>query len=135
LVGAAPQGSPANYRPGRPCPDARAAFRLLATHRGGSEGCRSCRLSSGGLPIEIEGEEAFEDLGVAGVRRPAVGGEDSSVKIVVEVREPGRALVAEVRQGPLREVLGGEAGWVRPPDPRFTSTTNGVVRVEVCARP
>ena len=30
--------------PGRPCPDARAAFRLLATHRGGSEGCRSCRL-------------------------------------------------------------------------------------------
>ncbi len=69
---------------------------------------------SDGLPLEIEGEEAFEDRLVGKVGRPAISVEDRPVEIGVSVREPRRALVVEVGQGPLRELVGFEAGRVEP---------------------
>ena len=46
--------------------------------------------------LEVEGEEAFEDLLVGDVVGPAVGVEDGGVEGAVEVVEPGGSLVVEV---------------------------------------
>ena len=64
--------------------------------------------------LEVEGEEARQDLAVWKVRRPAVGCEHGHVQIVVSVCEPRRPLVVEVRQGAFREFGFAEVGRVEP---------------------
>jgi hypothetical protein len=67
-----------------------------------------------GFALEVEGEEARQNLVVAEVRRPAVSGEHGPVQIGVGVREPGWPQVVKVRQGSALEFLLSEAGRVEP---------------------
>jgi hypothetical protein len=69
---------------------------------------------SGGLPLEIENEEAFEHLEVGEVDGPAVGDEDGAVEGRVGVLEPGRAGVVEVGERALTQLVGVEVGRVEP---------------------
>ena len=61
---------------------------------------------------EVEGEEAFEDLVVGKVGRPAVGGGDDGGESFVGEVQPGGALVVEIGQGALFE-FGGAGGVAR----------------------
>ena len=70
----------------------------------------SCALCVSGLrvgssPFQIQREEFRENLLIAHLGVPAVGGEDGGVELLVGEGEPGRALVVEVRQGALLEAL------------------------------
>jgi hypothetical protein len=65
-------------------------------------------------PVQVEGEEAFEDGGVGEVGGPGVGGEDGGVEVGVGVGEPGGAGVVEVGEGAPGEIGGVEAGRVEP---------------------
>ena len=76
---------------------------------------------SGGLPLEVEGEEAFEDLGVGEVEGPAVGGEDGGVECQVNVLEPGRALVVEVRRVRFSSAAGSSPEGLSQPSRSSTS--------------
>ena len=67
-----------------------------------------------GLSAEVQLEQLFEDRVVTGVQRPAVGGKDGPVEIVVGVCEPGRALVVEISERPLTEFRRVETGRVEP---------------------
>ena len=57
-------------------------------------------------PGLVEREQALEDLLVGEVGGPAVGGGDRRVQFLVDVVEPGRALVVEVRERALLQFLG-----------------------------
>jgi hypothetical protein len=70
-----------------PAPAKRAAAKL----RGTGSGCR------GGFgAFLVQGEQAREDFVVGEVGRPAVGGGDRRIQLLVDVVEPRRALVVEV---------------------------------------
>src|SRR6185437_17134988 len=66
--------------------------------------CQARGLSLLCRALVIEGEEAFEDLGVGEGGGPAVGGEDGFVEGAVGVGEPGGAFIVEVGEGALFEV-------------------------------
>jgi hypothetical protein len=53
----------------------------------------------------VEREQALEDLLVGEVGGPAIGG-DRRVQLPVDVVEPGRALVVEVGERSLLQLLG-----------------------------
>ena len=57
-------------------------------------------------PFLIQRQQLLEDLLVAHLGLPAVGGEDGGVELGVGEGEPGGALVVEVRQGALLELRG-----------------------------
>jgi hypothetical protein len=81
--------------------------------------------ASRGLSLEVEGEEAFEDLGVGEVDGPAVGGENGGVVGSVGVREPGWALVVEVGEGPHGERRRVETGRIEPTVAEADELTGG----------
>lgn len=67
-------------------------------------------LSHRGISIlrspQIQLQQPPQNLLIAQIRRPAVGGGYRGVQAAVDVVEPGRALVVEIRERPLRELLG-----------------------------
>jgi hypothetical protein len=73
-------------------------------------------------PLEVEGEEMFEDLVVGDVVRPAVGVEDGFIQFAVNLVEPIRALVIEFGKGPVFQLSLGRSRQVEPIGP---ATTNG----------
>ena len=56
--------------------------------------------------LQVEGEQFGQEFIIAERRRPAVGGEDGGVELLVGEVEPGGALVVEVGESPLFEFLG-----------------------------
>jgi hypothetical protein len=66
--------------------------------------------------LQIQVQEAGEDLLIRQVRRPTVGGGDRLIQAAVGQVEPGGTLVVEIRQRPLFElfcrffILGEQAG-------------------------
>ena len=73
--------------------------------------------SFGRRAFQIQGEEVFEELVVGEGGVPVVGGEDGGVEAAVGQVEPGGALVVEIRERALGEVLGalgvaGDLPWI-----------------------
>jgi hypothetical protein len=68
-------------------------------------------------PPQVEREQPLQNLLVAEVGRPAVGGGDGSVEAAVGQGEPGGTLVVQVRERALLEFAGGvfvagdQRGW------------------------
>lgn len=71
-------------------------------------------VASGAAALQVERQQAGDDLFVTEIVRPAVGGEDGLVQRPVGQVEPGRALVVQVGQGALFELGFGQAGRVEP---------------------
>src|SRR5688572_345649 len=67
-------------------------------------------LSSAGA-CKVEGQQPFENLFVAEVVGPAIGGEYGVVKPFVGQVEPGGALVVEVGEGTFGDKVLGCEGW------------------------
>ena len=59
--------------------------------------------------LKVQGEEPFQDLFIAQIGGPAVGGGDGGVEFLVREVKPGGALVVEVRERALFQ-LGGAIG-------------------------
>ena len=57
-----------------------------------------------GGAFEVEGEQTLENLSVAQVCRPTVGGGHGGIEFLVGQIQPGRALVVEVGQRPLLQL-------------------------------
>jgi hypothetical protein len=62
----------------------------------------------------IEGEQAFEDFGIAESGWPAVGGEDGFVEFAMGVGQPSRPLVVEVREGAILALQFAGTGRIQP---------------------
>ena len=59
--------------------------------------------ANGGCPcaFAIQRQQAFQDIGIAQVLRPAVGGKDGLIECPVGILKPLRTLVVKVRQSTL----------------------------------
>ena len=64
--------------------------------------------------LQIEFEQARQNITVRVIKDPAVRGDDCGVEVSVSVGEPGRAIVVELGQGPLREIGRIRAGRIKP---------------------
>ena len=92
-------------------PKAEVWWRHLGTGRAGEIQATAAGLAgawAGLTPARawVEREQALEDLLVGEVGGPAVGGGDCCVQLPVNVAEPGRALVVELGERALLQVLG-----------------------------
>ena len=81
-----PQAGDVKNRPSAP---ARSEARVLRAN-----GASPCALA-------IQRQQAFQDIGIARVLRPAVGSQDGLIEGLVGILKPLRALVVKVRQGAL----------------------------------
>jgi hypothetical protein len=68
--------------------------------------------------LKIERQESGQEFVVGKFAGPAVGGEDGGVELLVREVEPGRALVVEIRERALLELL--RALGVFGHEPRIT---------------
>lgn len=50
-------------------------------------------------PFQIERQQPRQNIVIAQVIRPAIGGKDGGIEFLVDVVEPGGALVVEVGEG------------------------------------
>ncbi len=83
-------------------------FSLVSSTRSRSTNAMSCAKSPGvrdGPPL-VQFQQPRQDRFVAQRRLPAVGREDRRVEFAVRQLQPGRTLVVEVRQRPLRQLAG-----------------------------
>jgi hypothetical protein len=77
-------------------------------------------------PLQIERQQAFQDLFVAQIVRLAVGIEHGLVELAMGQIEPGRPLVVEVGQRALLELLLQGTFGVEPPVALFGQFTGAL---------
>src|SRR5579871_4148676 len=63
-------------------------------------------LTAPSSPLQVQPEQPFQDLLIGQVYRPAVGGEDGGIQLLMRHVLPGRSLVIETGQRPLGQLHG-----------------------------